>query len=122
MTRKGKNGGVEYIPEVTYIPKKTGIDAFTQVENDELFNFDREVEPIVQVLVSKTIEQAMLEVQEEDELMDMYKFKANQLRLISEKEISDLSDVVNVESAKYTRLDSYIKDLEGTNYRQLQLA
>jgi hypothetical protein len=45
---------VEYIPEQLYIPKKTGIDAFTQVENDELFNFEREVEPIVQVLITKT--------------------------------------------------------------------
>lgn len=40
-----------------YVPKKTGIDAATQVEDYELFNFDREVVPILDVIVSKTLEE-----------------------------------------------------------------
>lgn len=43
--------------EEVYIPKKTGIDASTQVEDNELFEFDREVGPIVNVIVTKTLEQ-----------------------------------------------------------------
>ena len=53
----------------TYIPAKTGIDAGTQIElSDGLFDFDVEVDPIVQVLAWKTIEQAIMEIREEQEL------------------------------------------------------
>lgn len=51
-----------------YVPKKTGIDASTQIEPDDLFSFDREVEPILEIIVGKTLEQALLEVEEETEL------------------------------------------------------
>lgn len=34
----------------------------------QLFDFDVEVQPVLQVLVGKTIEQALLEVMEEEEL------------------------------------------------------
>jgi hypothetical protein len=44
-------------PSPSYIPKKTGIDAATQVEDYELFNFDKEVAPILDVIVSKTLEE-----------------------------------------------------------------
>ncbi|KAJ4461006.1 putative Flagellar radial spoke protein 3 [Paratrimastix pyriformis] len=50
-----------------FIPAKTGVDAETQIE-DDLFDFDHEVEPILDVLLGKTLEQAMLEVLEEDEI------------------------------------------------------
>jgi hypothetical protein len=56
-----------------YVPVKSGIDAETQVEEGELFDFDFEVQPILQVLVGKTLEQALLEVMEEDELEIMKK-------------------------------------------------
>ena len=46
--------------EEVYIPKKTGIDASTQVEDSELFELDREVKPIVNVIVKKTLEQLIL--------------------------------------------------------------
>lgn len=37
----------------------------------QLFDFDVEVQPVLQVLVGKTIEQALLEVLEEEELADL---------------------------------------------------
>lgn len=43
-------------PSPPYVPKKTGIDAATQVEDYELFNFDREVTPILDVMISKSLE------------------------------------------------------------------
>lgn len=43
-----------------FVPKKTGIDAWTQVEDDELFDFDREVKPIVEVIMTKTLEEVYL--------------------------------------------------------------
>lgn len=47
---------------------KTGIDAATQIEAGELWDFDREVDPLLAVLVSKTLESAYLQVLEEEEL------------------------------------------------------
>ncbi len=37
----------------------------------QLFDFDVEVQPVLQVLVGKTIEQALLEVLEEEEMADL---------------------------------------------------
>ncbi|XP_042603067.1 radial spoke head protein 3 homolog isoform X1 [Cyprinus carpio] len=54
-----------------FIPAKTGRDAATQIEEGELFDFDVEVQPVLQVLVGKTIEQALLEVLEEEELANL---------------------------------------------------
>ncbi|XP_054617815.1 radial spoke head protein 3 homolog isoform X2 [Dunckerocampus dactyliophorus] len=51
-----------------FIPAKSGKDVATQIEDGELFDFDREVQPLLEVLVGKTIEQSLLEVMEEEEL------------------------------------------------------
>lgn len=55
-------------PSPAFIPVKSGIDAWTQILNGELFDFDREVRPLLEVLVGKTLEQALMEVMEEEEL------------------------------------------------------
>ena len=59
-----------------YVPKKTGIDKITQIEDYDLFDYDREVQPILNVLLSKTVEQALLEVEEQSELDEIRKFKS----------------------------------------------
>ncbi|XP_054837013.1 radial spoke head protein 3 homolog B-like [Eublepharis macularius] len=51
-----------------FIPAKSGRDVATQILEGELFDFDIEVKPMLEVLVGKTIEQALLEVMEEEEL------------------------------------------------------
>jgi hypothetical protein len=116
---KGGLGGerVEYIPEQIYVPKKTGIDAFTQVENDELFNFEREVEPIVQVLITKTIEQSLLELEEEIELRNMQNFKENYMRRKKTKQDLDTQKVVNLEEKKVHELFDKIAELETVQVR-----
>lgn len=55
-------------PTPKYAPQKTGRDAETQIMEGDLFHFDDAVEPILEVMVGKTLEQAMLEVMQEDEL------------------------------------------------------
>ncbi|KAA0169931.1 hypothetical protein FNF28_01721 [Cafeteria roenbergensis] len=55
-------------PTPPYVPPPRGTDQGTQVEAGELFDFDREVEPLLEVLVGKTLEQGLLEVLEEEEL------------------------------------------------------
>lgn len=56
-------------PTPEFVPAKTGVDTSTQIYPGELFHFDTEVKPILEVLVGKTIEQALVEVMEEDELL-----------------------------------------------------
>lgn len=60
-----------------YVPKKTGIDKITQIEDYDLFDYDREVQPILNVLLTKTIEQSLLEVEEETELEEIRKYKTD---------------------------------------------
>ena len=57
------------------MPKKTGIDKVTQIGDYDLFEYDREVQPILNVLLNKSVEQAILEVEEETELQEIRKFK-----------------------------------------------
>lgn len=65
----------ELPPSPKYVPKKTGRDVSTQVEDGELFLFDREVLPIVDVITTKTLEQAMLEIEEEEEISKIQNYK-----------------------------------------------
>ncbi|KAE8602277.1 hypothetical protein XENTR_v10013934 [Xenopus tropicalis] len=58
-------------PTPLFIPAKTGADVATQILEGELFDFDLEVKPMLEVLVGKTIEQALLEVMEEEELAQL---------------------------------------------------
>jgi hypothetical protein len=56
-------------PLETFVPLKTGVDESTQVEDtNELFDFDLEVSPLLEVIVRKTLEQALLEVCAEYEI------------------------------------------------------
>uniref|UniRef100_A0A2K5CEK2 Radial spoke head 3 n=1 Tax=Aotus nancymaae TaxID=37293 RepID=A0A2K5CEK2_AOTNA len=58
-------------PTPLFIPAKTGKDVATQILEGELFDFDLEVTPVLEVLVGKTIEQSLLEVMEEEELANL---------------------------------------------------
>lgn len=59
-------------PTPLFIPAKTGKDVATQILEGELFDFDLEVKPMLEVLVGKTIEQSLLEVMEEEELANLW--------------------------------------------------
>ena len=41
---------LEAEPEKPYVPPKSGFDAGTQVDNASVFNFDRDVEPLLDVV------------------------------------------------------------------------
>lgn len=58
-------------PSPLFIPAKTGMDVCTQIYEGDLFDFDIEVKPILEVLVGKTVEQSLLEVMEEEELASL---------------------------------------------------
>ncbi|KAG6946155.1 hypothetical protein JG688_00016187 [Phytophthora aleatoria] len=58
-------------PPITFVPAPSGVDVATQIESGDLFDFDLEVEPILEVLVGKTLELGMLELLEEVELREI---------------------------------------------------
>ncbi|KAJ1440528.1 radial spoke 3 protein [Ochromonadaceae sp. CCMP2298] len=80
-----------------FVRAKIGFDAETQIENGDLFDFDLEVEPILEVLVGKTIHVSMLELMQEEEL--------DAIRLQQE----EFEAVRNVELAEVQRLEAEIK-------------
>lgn len=59
---------LEKPPTPPYIPAKVGVDVGTEIGEGELFHFDAEAQPIIDVLVDACIEQSMLEVAHEMEL------------------------------------------------------
>ncbi|KAL8606041.1 Radial spoke head protein 3 [Nucella lapillus] len=65
------DGFLDRPPSALFIPAKTGIDMATQILEGDLFDFDVEVKPILEVIVGKTIEQSLLEVMEEEELSNL---------------------------------------------------
>ena len=58
-------------PSPLFIPAKTGKDVATQILEGDLFDFDIEVKPILEVLIGKTLEQSLFEVLEEEELANL---------------------------------------------------
>lgn len=56
-----------------FIPAKVGLDASTQILDGDLFDFDKEVEPILEVLIGKTMQTSIVQVLEESELANLRK-------------------------------------------------
>jgi hypothetical protein len=56
-------------PDATYIPNEKGSEKATQIfdGDNDLFDFENEVEPVLQVLVGKAIEHSRIEVIEDYE-------------------------------------------------------
>ena len=44
---------MDQLPAPIFIPMKTGVDVETQIYEGDLFDFDMEVEPILEVLVAR---------------------------------------------------------------------
>jgi hypothetical protein len=55
--------------KVCLVPAKIGFDVSTETLTEELFNFEEEVRPLLTTLVSKVLEQSLLETCEEEELL-----------------------------------------------------
>jgi hypothetical protein len=77
-----------------FVPARTGQDVVTQILPGDLFDFDLEVEPILEVLVGKTLHVSMLELMQEEELEVIFKFhssnKGNQCMKFYTQTYSDL--------------------------------
>lgn len=80
-----------------FVRAKIGFDVETQIESGDLFDFDLEVEPILEVLVGKTIHVSMLELMQEEEL--------EAIRLQQE----EFETIRNIEMAEVQRLEAQLK-------------
>lgn len=72
-----------------FIRAKTGNDMETQILSGDLFDFDLEVEPLLEVLVGKTIHVAMLELMQEEEL-EAIRYQQEQFESIRNVELSEV--------------------------------
>lgn len=52
---------------------KAGVDASTEIVEGELFDFDAEVQPILETLIGRTLQQALTEVIHEEEIAELRK-------------------------------------------------
>ena len=97
-------------PAKGFLPKKIGFDSCVQVETSLVFNFDSEVSPLVNSLVSKTIDQAALEVQEETTLAKIRAFKAAAASR-RDAEITTWETMVSAEAARRAVAEAEAKRL-----------
>lgn len=133
-------------PTPQYVPFKTGRDMETQVQPGELFDFDTEVDPVLDVMVGKTLEQAMLEVLQEEEVelmrqqqmefeqrrkeevLESQRLEAAEKRKFEEKERRKRQEIARIRREKETRekltarmfAKSFLTNLEHKVFARLQ--
>jgi len=88
-------------PSPLFMPAKIGVDIETQIEDGELFDFDVECEPVLEVLVGKTLEQGMTEVLEEEELESLRRHQED----FEKRRNAELLEVQRMEAAEKRRAD-----------------
>ena len=94
---------IDKAPDAIFIPNPEGEIKATQIfdEDPDLFDYENEVEPILQVLVGKSIEHARIEVIEEHEEKELLKHKRKFLQL---KE-AELMETQRLEEARTRKND-----------------
>jgi hypothetical protein len=102
--------------EKPFIPQKIGKDVGVQIEDGDLFDFDRDVESILQVLCGKILEQTELELMEEAELKNIRETKENLIKKFKaqKEEIRGL-ELEEIENKKAKDNLVKIKRLEKLN-------
>jgi len=133
-------------PSPLFVPAKSGVDKGTQIDTDQVFNFDAEVKPILEVLVGKTLQVSMLEVMEEEELAAIRKrqdefeqmrnaelmevqrleaeatrrFAEKQRRIKQEKERTRLQQELKEKVAARSFAKSYLSELHSNVFDALE--
>jgi len=90
---------IERPPTPHKMPLVMGVSKKTLVEDNELFLFDDEVEPILSVLCGKTLEVARMEVLEEEELDEM-KRQQEQFAQLQDHEDKEIRKMEEAESKR----------------------
>merc|ERR1719231_96909 len=90
-----------------FVPAKVGKDMETQIIQGELFDFDMEVEPLLELLVGKTMHVSMLELMQEEEIAAI------------RKQQSEYEAIKNVELSEVQRMESGAKRQQDEKSRRL---
>lgn len=90
------------------------MDIATQIEEGDLFDFDTEVEPILEVLVGKSLERAAMEVMEDEELASMRRHQEHFQQLREQ----ELVEVQRMEASEQRRQEEKERRKEQTRARQ----
>ena len=86
------------------MPRLTGVSKKTLTEDNELFLFEDEVEPILSVLCGKTLEVARMEVLQEEELAEMKRQQESFATMRRNEE----NEIKKMEDAEQKRLEAYV--------------
>lgn len=86
-------------PTPVYIPKHPGVEVATQIEDGEIFDFDLEVQPILQVLIGGSLIQAKYELIEEHEREEY----SNHKKDYEQKREFELINLQRMEAARIRR-------------------
>lgn len=84
---------------------KIGVDVSTEIDDGELFDFDSEVQPILETLIGRTLQQALNEVIHEEEVAEL---REQQQRMQATRE---------AELAELRRLEDKEKKLQSEKVR-----
>jgi hypothetical protein len=103
-------------PSPLFMPAKIGVDIDTQIEEGDLFDFDSEVEPVLEVLVGKTLEQSMMEVLEEEELESLRRHQED----FEKRRNAEMLEVQRMEAAEKRRSDEMERRMEQQVKKQKQ--
>jgi hypothetical protein len=88
-----------------HMPTKKGVDKKTLVQDNEIFIFEDEVEPILTVLCGKTLELSRMEVLEEEELREMREQQEHYNRMLQ----AENTDIARMEANEAKRLADFEK-------------
>jgi hypothetical protein len=103
-------------PTPPYFPPRTGVDEESQTFEQELFDWVFEVQPIVSTIISRTLEQAFMEVHEEEEIANVRRHK----EAIEHRRNVELADVQRLEEGERRKFEEKQKRMEQRCEHQLQ--
>ena len=100
--------------EKKFLPQKLGKDVGTQILDDDLFDFDRDVQSLLTVIVGKTLEQSMLELEQEEEIENLREAKL----MYSKKKNEDTKRIKNLEDREIQK--KYNNDAKKDHRKQIR--
>ena len=100
--------------EKKFLPQKLGKDVGTQILDNDLFDFDRDVQSLLTVIVGKTLEQSMLELEQEEEIENLREAKL----MYSKKKNEDTKRIKNLEDREIQK--KYNNDAKKDHRKQIR--
>ena len=96
------------------IKGKTGLDMGIQCDGDDLFDFDRDIEALLTVIIDKTLDQSLTEIRNEYTLKTLQNYHAK----LTEKSNLEKARIKAMEDKERERYENKEKLLEERLYQQ----